>query len=78
MTEKLAPKETIEEMRHLVQAGDINLTEIRTKVRQVLNRDTDLSDDDLLEAIAAQSDDDDEELATHVLSIEDRNKLSAA
>lgn len=77
MADKLAPQDLIEEMRAMVTAGEIDLTEIREKVAVVLGRKPDLNDDDLIEAIAAQSDDDDEELALHCISIEDRNKAAA-
>jgi hypothetical protein len=74
---KIAPQTAIDEMKALVQSGDINLAEERVKFKKQTDRETTLNDDDLLEAIAATTDDDPEEFAENCITIEDRNKTAS-
>ena len=76
ITEQMGVKEsTIEEMQALIDEGDLSLGERRRVFRDMEGRDTNLSDDELLIAVAATEDDDDELFAENVKKVEQFKQL---
>ena len=61
--------ETIEEMKELVQSGDLSLMERRQVFKDKTGQTMPLSENDLLAAIAATDDDDDDLFVTNVKHI---------
>lgn len=60
----------LQEVREMIASGDVNLAEARQKYRNLRGKDTSLNDEQLIAAVACLSDDDDEELANHIDTIE--------
>jgi len=63
-------KEQIEEMRQLVNSGDLDLDERKTVFKQHVGRMPNLDEEDLLKACAMTEDDDDELFIKNALKIE--------
>lgn len=61
------PKEHVEEIRALVQTGDIKFSELREKYKAVTSEETTATDDQLLLAQAATDDDDDDALVANIV-----------
>jgi len=64
------PANVISEMEELVKTGDENLDKRRITFCNHAGRPTTLTDDKLIVALAALSDDDDEEFCQNVLAVE--------
>ena len=60
----------VDEIKMLISSGDVSLQERRTVFRKLTGRDTILTDDRLIEAVAATDDDDDELFVANVMKHE--------
>lgn len=60
----------IQEIKDLVEDGDVNLAERRETFKKIVERPTTLNDEQLIKAIAATDDDDDELFVQNVKAVE--------
>lgn len=70
----LVNPEHISEIKALIQTGDVDLTERRAAFKAHMKRETKLTDDNLIRAIAATDDDDEELFCQNVIAAEDDQK----
>lgn len=69
--------ELIQDIRELIKTGDLSLTERREAFKRIAGRDTQLNDEQLIAAIAATEDDDDNLFVTQVKATEEVTAASA-
>lgn len=60
----------VDEIKAVIDSGDVSLTERRTVFAKMAGRTTKLTDDQLIRAIAATNDDDDELFMQNVIEVE--------